>query len=87
MRSGSRMQSQHIGRHVFRVAVLMACCTAFGLAACGRKSALDPPPTSAVPAPPTSQAQQPTDWRAPPREEAAAPSQDSRRFILDPLLN
>lgn len=80
------MQSQNTGARLFALVILTGC-VAFALAGCGRKSALDPPPTSAVPAPPTSQAQQPTDWRAPPEEEAAAPSQRNRRFILDPLLN
>lgn len=80
------MQWQKVGGRLFAVVVITGCI-ALGLAACGRKSDLDPPPTSAVPAPSTSEAQPPTDWRAPPREEAAAPPPRNRSFILDPLLN
>jgi predicted small lipoprotein YifL len=61
---------------------------ALGLAACGRKSALDPPPNAAVPPPvQTSQAGsgQAPEGRAPSGEEAAAPA-PNRGFILDPLL-
>ncbi len=80
------MQSQKTGGRLFALAVI-AGCIAFGLAACGRKSSLDPPSTSAVPArSTTSQAGQPADSQGPAQEAAAAPSPRDRGFILDPLL-
>lgn len=86
------MQAQKLGGRWF-ARVFVVGCIALGLAACGRKSSLDPPPTAAVPPPAqageASQAAagQSPDWRAPPQEEAAAPATSRNRgFILDPLL-
>lgn len=81
------MQSQRLsGRLV--TAVVIAGALAFALAACGRKSALDPPTGSTAPAPSTtSEAAPPPDWREPAKEEAVAPAGRNRGFVLDPLLN
>jgi predicted small lipoprotein YifL len=81
------MQVQKAGGRLFAL-VVIAGCISLGLAACGRKSALDPPPNAAIPArSTTSQAGQPADSQGPAQEEAASASaRRDRGFILDPLL-
>lgn len=84
------MQAQKLGGRWFAGVVIVGCI-ALGLAACGRKSSLDPPNAAAPPPAQTSQAGeagsgQSPDWRAPPQEDAAAPGSRDRGFILDPLL-
>lgn len=91
---GDRLVSR---TRIVRVLTLVALAGALGLAGCGRKSALDPPPSAqAVPTP----AGQPTPstWRAPsgivpdltptqPPAAAAPTPARNRSFPLDPLLN
>ena len=78
-------------RLIFRLALIGALAAAFGLAGCGRKGPLDPPP-SAVSA--TGQ-QEPADTSLigpPAAKPAAKPASTAGKapdtnFILDPLLN
>ncbi|MFL9824483.1 LPS translocon maturation chaperone LptM [Rhodoplanes sp. SY1] len=79
---------------VIRVLTIVALAGALGLAGCGRKSALDPPPSAqAVPAPTAEQQQ---GWRSPSgllpdmtpqQQQMTLPPAKDRRFPLDPLLN
>ncbi|MGA7975501.1 MAG: lipoprotein [Pseudolabrys sp.] len=83
--------SQLTDRLFFRLALIGALAAAFGLAGCGRKGPLDPPP-SAVSA--TGQ-QEPakTDLIRSPYEKpaektkSAAGKAPNKSFVLDPLLN
>jgi predicted small lipoprotein YifL len=68
---------------VFHIA--LACALAAGLAACGRKGPLDPPPTAAAPAEGTAAVS--GQQAAPPPENAATQPPSKRPFLLDPLLN
>jgi hypothetical protein len=67
---------------------ILTLCGVLGLAACGRKTDLDPPGITA--APPSEQGAPPT-WgqAAPPGEAPPAPPANApnRSFPLDPLLN
>ena len=66
--------AQADSRFLGRAAVLVVLAEAIGLAACGRKGPLEPPP-SAVSA------------TAPEAEAPAAPPKPDKDFILDPLLD
>jgi predicted small lipoprotein YifL len=81
---------------MLRVLALVTLAAALGLAGCGRKSALDPPPSAqAVPTP--AEQQQPPGWRSPsgivpelsgqsqPSQQTLPPARE-RGFLLDPLL-
>lgn len=88
---GDRLVSR---TRVIRVLTIVALAGALGLAGCGRKSALDPPPSAqAVPAPTAEQQQ---GWRSPSgllpdmtpqQQQMTLPPAKDRRFPLDPLLN
>lgn len=84
-----------VGRtRMLRVLALVTLAAALGLAGCGRKSALDPPPSAqAVPTP--AEQQQP-GWRSPSgivpelsgqsQPAQTLPPAKNRGFLLDPLL-
>jgi predicted small lipoprotein YifL len=83
--------NRHSHRPSFRVALCGALAVLLALAGCGRKGALDPPPSAA-----SATGKQPqTDTsliRSPfggPAEAStqAAPKSSNKNFILDPLLN
>ncbi len=67
-------------RLLLRLALIGALAAAFGLAGCGRKGGLDPPPMAAAPA------GQQQSGNAP-KSEAKAPYAPHHKFPLDPLLN
>lgn len=83
---------------LLRLAALAALGAAFALAGCGRKAALDPPPSAAISPPPQYQPSlgevndpNAPGFRRPPREAAVAPPAapapaETRTFILDPLI-
>lgn len=84
---------------LLRLAALAALGAAVALSGCGRKGALDPPPSASIAPPPQAQPSlgetydpNATGYRRPPREPAAAPTAtgpiapDQRTFILDPLI-
>ena len=85
---------------LLRVAVAGALIACLGLAGCGRKGPLDPPPTAATgevqPAGPSltnpmgspigTQAK-PSDTGVGPDGRPLAPKGEDKPFILDPLLN
>jgi predicted small lipoprotein YifL len=86
-------RDRHVGR--MRVLALMMLAAALGLTGCGRKSALDAPPSAqAVPTP----AEQPQPgWRSPSgimpelsgqnqSSQQTLPPARNRTFVLDPLL-
>jgi predicted small lipoprotein YifL len=86
-------------RQLLRVAALAALGAALALSGCGRKGALDPPPSASTAPPPPAQpalgeTYEPNTpgYRRPPREPAVAPTAtgpippDQRSFILDPLI-
>lgn len=75
------------------VAVAVALTAALGLAACGRKGPLDPPPSAALtqPAPPAArpglgEEHYGTPPGAPPPTAAAAPAPQQKSFFLDFLI-
>ncbi|MFD2181287.1 LPS translocon maturation chaperone LptM [Rhodoplanes azumiensis] len=78
---------------VIRVLTVVAMVGALGVAGCGRKGALEPPPSAqAAPAAPAEQQQ---GWRSPtmvpdlnpPQQPMTLPPAKDRKFPLDPLLN
>jgi len=74
------------GRCSVRIAVIGALVAALGLAGCGRKSSLDPPPAASV----AGQGPvQPDDAAgiAPDGRPVAPPPAQKRRFFLDWLLD
>ena len=81
--------SQLTDRPIFRLALIGALAAAFGLAGCGRKGPLDPPP-SAVSAT-GQQAPANTSLIGTPNAKAAATKPaakaSNKSFVLDPLLN
>ena len=88
---GAPFVSHFPDRLFFRLALIGALAVSFGLAACGRKGPLDPPP-SAVSATgkeePTNTAliRSPFEKPADKTKNAAGEAPDNS-FILDPLLN
>jgi predicted small lipoprotein YifL len=83
--------SQLTDRLFFRLALIGALAAAFGLAGCGRKGPLDPPP-SAVSATGqqepanTALIQSPFEKPAD-KPKATAKKTSDKSFFLDPLLN
>jgi len=67
-------------RLAVRAATILALALALGVAACGRKGPLDPPPSAAAPAGPPAEA----GAAAPANNTGAAPS---KRIPLDVLLD
>jgi predicted small lipoprotein YifL len=67
-------------RLAVRAATILALALALGVAACGRKGPLDPPPSASAPAGPTAEA----GAAAPANNTGAAPS---KRIPLDVLLD
>ena len=77
------------GRRLFRIALIGALAASLGLAACGRKGPLDPPPASlagdqAVVAPDPSDRSKPPIG---PDGRPIAPGAANKRIPLDVLLN
>jgi predicted small lipoprotein YifL len=86
-------------RQLSRIAALAALGAAVALSGCGRKGALDPPPSASIAPPPPAQPSlgetydpNAPGFRRPPREPAVAPTAsgpippDQRTFFLDPLI-
>jgi predicted small lipoprotein YifL len=74
-----------------RLAFAAALIAAAGLAACGRKGALDPPPSAALPASEVPAGAEPNPFRVPGAQEQPAqpptPTTTRKSFFLDWLLN
>jgi predicted small lipoprotein YifL len=71
-----------------RMAILAAMIAAAGLAGCGRKGALDPPPTAAITDPQQVPPGAPPNGQTAQAQPAAPPPPPPRRwFPLDFLLN
>jgi predicted small lipoprotein YifL len=64
-------------RFISRALIAGVLVAAVGLSACGRRGALDPPPSAAAKAAPTA------DGKPPPDRGITKPD---RPFVLDPLL-
>jgi predicted small lipoprotein YifL len=80
---------EHCGCPFFRIALIGALVASLGLAACGRKGPLDPPPASlagdqAVVAPDPSDRSKPPVG---PDGKLIAPGATNKRIPLDVLLN
>ena len=79
--------SRFSDRLVFRLALIGALAAAFGLAGCGRKAGLDPPPSVSATG---QQKSGKTDLIRTPAGKtspSAAEQTPNKSFILDPLLN
>ena len=77
------------GRRLFRIALIGALAASLGLAACGRKGPLDPPPASLA-GDQTVVAPDPSDRSKPPigpDGRPIAPGAANKRIPLDVLLN
>jgi predicted small lipoprotein YifL len=87
---GARFLSRYFDRPLFRLA-LIGLATALGLAACGRKGPLDPPPGASLTGEP--QANMPDLMSKPaatpvgPDGQPLAPKGPKKHFPLDGLLN
>jgi predicted small lipoprotein YifL len=79
---------KHYGRAFFRLALIGALAASFGLAACGRKGPLDPPPGASLAGAQTAPAVDPRD-RPPtgPDGKPLAPRGVNKPIPLDVLLN
>ncbi|HEU5019138.1 MAG TPA: lipoprotein [Pseudolabrys sp.] len=82
--------SRHSHSPSFRAALIGAFAVLLALAGCGRKGALDPPPSAASatgkqPQTDTSLIRSP--FGGPAEASTAAPKSSNKNFILDPLLN
>ena len=75
-----------LSRLFARLAVFAVLAFALGLAACGRKSGLDPPPSAAVALPPPD-AQESGAPGAPPAAQQPAPAGLKKRLPIDPILD
>jgi len=80
---------EHCGRPLFRIALIGALIASLGLAACGRKGPLDPPPAASLAG---DQAGSDTvvPGSSPPRGpdgKLIAPGATNKRIPLDVLLN
>jgi predicted small lipoprotein YifL len=76
-------------RLFFRLALIGALTASLGLAACGRKGPLDPPP-SAVSATGKQEPANTALMRSPferPAAQSSAAKVPNKHFVLDPLLN
>jgi hypothetical protein len=69
-----------------RIAVVGALVAALGLAGCGRKTGLDPPPSAAVPQQ-TAGAQPGAEPGVNPEVKPVAPPGRRKDFFLDWLIN
>jgi predicted small lipoprotein YifL len=74
---------QSVGRS-WRLALVAVMAAALGLAACGRKGPLDPPPPSAEVPPPPANAPRQSAAAPPPAAATAQPA--PKTFFLDFLL-
>jgi predicted small lipoprotein YifL len=78
-------------RPIFRLALIGALAASLGLAACGRKGPLDPPPSAVS----TTGKQEPANtalirspFEKPANDTPGGPAEvPDKPFILDPLLN
>ncbi|HXZ22538.1 MAG TPA: lipoprotein [Pseudolabrys sp.] len=76
------------GRSFFRLALIGALATSLGLAACGRKGPLDPPPGTSLTGDQTAPAPSPAGSQPyGPDGKPLAPGGVNRRIPLDVLLN
>ena len=80
----------HYGRPFFRIALISALAASLGLAACGRKGPLDPPPAASLAGDQAvSDIVGPSDSMPPrgPDGKLIAPGAPNKRIPLDVLLN
>jgi predicted small lipoprotein YifL len=79
----------HLDRAVTRIALIGALIAAFGLAGCGRKGALDPPPSAAISAPAAGQTAQaqPAGQGVDRKGKPVAPKGAQKHFFLDWLID
>ena len=77
------------GRPFFRLALIGALAASLGLAACGRKGPLDPPPGASLAGDQAAPVANPADGKPPigPDGKLLAPGGVNRRIPLDVLLN
>ena len=82
---------KHYGRRFFRIALIGVLGASLGLAACGRKGPLDPPPAASLAGgQPASVAEDPRDRSRPPvgpDGKLIAPGAPNKQIPLDVLLN
>ncbi|HXX07992.1 MAG TPA: lipoprotein [Pseudolabrys sp.] len=81
---------KHYGRPLFRIALIGALAASIGLAACGRKGPLDPPPAASLAGDQAVVAPDPSDRSKPPigpDGKLIAPGAANKRIPLDVLLN
>ena len=81
---------KHYCRPVFRIALIGALAASLGLAACGRKGPLDPPPAASLAGEQAAVAPDPSNRSKPPigpDGKPIAPGVPNKRIPLDVLLN
>ena len=82
---------KHYGRPFFRIALIGALAASLGLASCGRKGPLDPPPAASLAGDQAAPvAADPNDSGKPargPDGKLIAPGATNKRIPLDVLLN
>ena len=79
--------SRHCDRPLFRLALIGALMASFGLAACGRKGPLDPPPASLVNGAKAAPAAKATDVGIDANGLPQASKGPNKHIPLDVLLN
>jgi predicted small lipoprotein YifL len=80
---------KHYRRPFFRFVLIGALAASLGLAGCGRKGPLDPPPSASLAGEQSVPAANPGDGRPPtgPDGKPLAPGGVNKRIPLDVLLN
>lgn len=69
----------------FRLGIVLACAAALGLAGCGRKGKLEPPPEQHLVQTPATTT--PDGRQTQPKTVDPGPEKPKRHLFLDPLLN
>jgi predicted small lipoprotein YifL len=83
---GVRLVTVQLPRLFARMAVFGVLAFALGLAACGRKTGLEPPPSAAIEPPPADA--QPSGAPAPqPGVASPGPAGVKKRLPIDPILD